>query len=196
MPGLNTQDKIIFRQSKDLWNKSPTTVLHLAQNKFEGILRSSHTDYQSGFCDSYFGYTAQLQTFDQDSSTLYIKANSSTDDIIINTQYLISTEGTLSSIRRKLQYEGKEKLQHLINIHFKCQKLQTVMKKRPGMLYFVFNQVSFSLHKPLISIHNDISLSFLSSVISERFLSLSHKTFERENMSVNFLTFLRMNPLR
>lgn len=126
----------------DTWMKSPTTVLHLAQNRFEKILRLHHPS-EDPFTNSYFGFTGDLQSYDHDTCTVKVKSINTPKEFIVRSKFVVSCEGTSSSARNQLhiQYEGKEKLQHLMNIHFKCKRLKEVIKKRPGMLYFVFNQV-------------------------------------------------------
>lgn len=39
-----------------------------------------------------------------------------------------------------VKMEGQAAMQHLINIHFQAPGLWRLLKDRPGMLYFVFNQ--------------------------------------------------------
>lgn len=128
--------------NNSVWFRSPTSILHLAQNKFELILRDHHL-LNSSLCDTYLGFSAHLQSFDK-NSCFVIAESSKGEEVRIKSQYLVATDGTSSSIRRSLgiQYEGKEKLQHLMNIHFKCKRLKDKLQRRPGMLYFVFNQVS------------------------------------------------------
>eukprot|EP01040_Poterioochromonas_malhamensis_P004592 gene4592-4923_t len=104
----------------DTWMKSPTTVLHLAQNRFEKILRLHHPS-EDPFTKSYFGFTGDLQSYDHDSCTVKVKSINTPKEFIVRSKFVVSCEGTSSSTRNQLhiQYEGKEKLQHLMNIHFK-----------------------------------------------------------------------------
>lgn len=134
--------------------------MHIGQNKFESIqlkniqkhihlgLPTSHA--QHPYCHMY-GYNAELTHRNPDSNTLLLQPNSQIDNVSsinnsmeLTCDYLISAEGAHSSIREKLkiQMEGHTNLQHLMNVHFTCPGLRSTLSTRPGMLYFVFNQVS------------------------------------------------------
>jgi 2-polyprenyl-6-methoxyphenol hydroxylase-like FAD-dependent oxidoreductase len=135
-----------FKQlDSTIWNRSPTSVVHLAQSKFEQILRFHHNRLSDKKLTSLFGYSGELKSFNNESCTVTVQSIDFKDKFDINCQYVVSCEGTNSSIRKKLNlfYEGKEKLQHLMNIHFKCPSLKDYFyhnKNRPAMLYFVFNE--------------------------------------------------------
>jgi 2-polyprenyl-6-methoxyphenol hydroxylase-like FAD-dependent oxidoreductase len=148
------------------WEMSPTNVLHLAQNRFEDILLTrhhQHSESAQNLITSYFGYSGELVDRHLDGSKIRLvpapsqPSRSKEVPQEIECDYLVSCEGTTSSVRNQLgiKYEGKEKLQHLMNIHFKCHGLSSHLKandskfstintdrKPPAMLHFIFNEVS------------------------------------------------------
>lgn len=156
----------------DFWSQSPTTVMHLAQNKFESIqLRNirKHVRLEapssSSSCQGFYhmyGYNAELVHRSKDHSTLLLQpvrpgnettTNATLQKIELQCDYVISTEGAHSAIREKLRIkmDGHQNLQHLMNIHFTCRGLRAVLPTRPAMLYFVFNQAMvavFVAHDP------------------------------------------------
>ena len=59
----------------------------------------------------------------------------------IDCRYLVAADGANSRLRRMLgvPLRGKSDMQHLVNIHFIAPGLQSSLRGREAMLYFVFN---------------------------------------------------------
>ena len=60
--------------------------------------------------------------------------------------YVIAADGAGSSVRAAagMGLTGRRELGHLVNIHFRCRGLGHLLRakgQRPGMLYFVYNEV-------------------------------------------------------
>ena len=130
---------------------SPTNVVHLSQNKFENILRCNYIA-SSGlslnkYSKLYLGYES-IKIVQTDKNN-YIHIRNLVDDNneidIIESPYVIGTDGSNSFIRRQCNIimEGDESMQSLINVHFRCKGLHKLLKPRPAMLYFVFNEVKY-----------------------------------------------------
>lgn len=79
----------------------------------------------------------------------------------ISCKYVVAADGAGSSVRAAagMGLSGKRDLGHLVNIHFTCPELADLLvpdkdgngrykggdtRRRPGMLYFVYNEVSES----------------------------------------------------
>lgn len=66
-------------------------------------------------------------------------------------KYVIAADGAGSSVRAAagLRLSGRRDLGHVVNIHFRCEGLGELLlgeggrgkRQRPGMLYFVYNEV-------------------------------------------------------
>lgn len=69
------------------------------------------------------------------------------DDVdAIACDYVIAADGAGSSVRAAagVELSGRRDLGHLVNVHFRCRGLGHLLKakgQRPGMLYFVYNEV-------------------------------------------------------
>lgn len=64
----------------------------------------------------------------------------------ISCDYVIAADGAGSSVRAAagMGLTGRRELGHLVNIHFRCRGLGRLLRakgQRPGMLYFVYNEV-------------------------------------------------------
>ena len=70
--------------------------------------------------------------------------NNSTTISTLRPKYLIGADGSNSLIRKfcNIDMVGKANMQELLNVHFTCMGLRDLLKPRPAMLYFVFNEVS------------------------------------------------------
>jgi FAD binding domain len=100
---------------------------------------------------SYFGYEAESITDKSTDNLIVIKksGSSKTNSAILNAEkisircdYLIAADGANSLARRTLNIplKGEDSMHTLMNIHFTCRGLSDLLKPRPAMLYFVFNQ--------------------------------------------------------
>lgn len=134
------------------WDASPTSVLHLPQNKFEETLRKAKNnfildpkDLETKSNPILLGYQAEILERNNSGCTINISSSQTTNrsNYSIDCDYLVSAEGAHSSIRNKLNIKmtGHSNLQHLMNIHFQCPGLSKRLPDRPGMLYFVYNNV-------------------------------------------------------
>lgn len=74
------------------------------------------------------------------SDTNYNYAN----NITLYPKYVVAADGSNSMIRRlcNVKLSGKEQIQQLLNVHFECPGLRDLLKPRPAMLHFIFNEVS------------------------------------------------------
>jgi 2-polyprenyl-6-methoxyphenol hydroxylase-like FAD-dependent oxidoreductase len=143
------------------WKSTPSNVAHLAQNKFETILRTEADQGagKKGATLQYFkGYSVKTCSFTPDSVVVRaesIIADSSHQAIELECRYLIGADGANSTVRNSLgiAMQGEEALQHLVNVHFSCPGLRKLLQPRPAMLYFTFNEVILS--------EFDISLYFI-----------------------------------
>lgn len=69
----------------------------------------------------------------------------------VSCKYVIAADGAGSSVRAAagLRLSGRRDLGHVVNIHFRCEGLGELLlgkgkgekRQRPGMLYFVYNEV-------------------------------------------------------
>lgn len=70
----------------------------------------------------------------------------------VSCKYVIAADGAGSSVRAAagLCLSGRRDLGHVVNIHFRCEGLGQILlgegeggkRQRPGMLYFVYNEVN------------------------------------------------------
>lgn len=138
------------RANPSFWQSSPSNVAHLAQNKFETVLRAEANKQPSGddqILHYLKGYNVTKCSFDSKSSIIHAECASTTDtlhqSIEVECKYLIAADGANSMVRRSLGIEmiGDEAMQHLVNVHFSCPGLRKYLQPRPAMLYFTFNEV-------------------------------------------------------
>ena len=150
---------------RSFWNDSPTSVVHLPQNKLEDILRrevaeqpSTHLRFGNEVTSFEWNHDPQrrlhrvcLRPITSSSSSA--SSNPGPDYLLCN--YLIAADGANSLARRSLgiPLEGIAALQTLLNVHFTCKGLRArLLQPRPAMLYFAFNEVGvcvFVAHDPL-----------------------------------------------
>lgn len=148
------------------WSDTPASVVHLPQNKFEGILRHEAsqrarecgaelffghavTGYDWAKEDSREHHVVHLQRPEGGSNSISATANSAS----LQCTYLVAADGASSLARQSLGISlgGAPALQTLMNIHFTCPGLKARLKPRPAMLYFVFNEATvavFVAHDP------------------------------------------------
>jgi len=140
------------RTDNVFWNSTPSNVAHLAQNKFETILRSvgARESAAHALVSTYRGYSVKGCTYSPESTT--VRAESTFSDnvhpaIELECKYLIGADGASSTVRNSLgiAMEGEEAMQHLVNVHFSCPGLRDLLRPRPAMLYFTFNEVTIGL---------------------------------------------------
>jgi 2-polyprenyl-6-methoxyphenol hydroxylase-like FAD-dependent oxidoreductase len=123
----------------------------LPQNKLEIILREEVFNKKSCPPALYFGYEAESITDKSTDNLIVIKKSGSSktnpailnaEEISIRCDYLIAADGANSLARRTLNIplRGEDSMHTLMNIHFTCRGLSDLLKPRPAMLYFVFNQ--------------------------------------------------------
>lgn len=137
--------------SPNFWEESPSNITHLPQNKLEIILRKEV--FNSNFCAPalFFGHEAESITETPTGNRVLIKKSGSgktnaaiqnDDKVSICCDYLIAADGANSLARRTLNIhlKGEDSMHTLMNIHFTCRGLSDLLKPRPAMLYFVFNQ--------------------------------------------------------
>lgn len=136
------------RTDNVFWRSTPSNVAHLAQNKFETIFRSvgSRETSAEALVSMYRGYSVKGCTYTPESAT--VRAESSFPDnahsvIELECKYLIGADGASSTVRNSLgvAMQGKEEMQHLVNVHFSCPGLRALLRPRPAMLYFTFHEV-------------------------------------------------------
>jgi 2-polyprenyl-6-methoxyphenol hydroxylase-like FAD-dependent oxidoreductase len=152
---------------RKFWSESPTSVIHLPQNKFEMILRDELTSRESkGFVTSFMGYEATDFKFSETSSDLRLSRSPIVTADRVSTQsqvssqqsavsapqsircdYLIAADGASSPTRTSLgiPLSGNPALQTLMNVHFTCEGLFQKLQPRSAMLYFVFNEHTVSV---------------------------------------------------
>ena len=145
----------------DFWYNSPSSVIHLAQSRFEGILRKGLMN-NNNLDHLYFGYEAINVHREKDVYTLQLnqtasvslKPNMRTFPEAIHCTYVIAADGAHSSIREKhaIAMKGEARIQSLLNVHFHCPGFHKLLEKTrlPSMLYFVFNEVSYVVVNLLI----------------------------------------------
>ena len=158
--------------------------MHLPQNRFESNLRLELTTAESQqYCTQVFGYAVnkidrmdnkiQLHISNVSSNkinahdkngiknsinkdTLNTKHHDFPETTTINPKYLIAADGSNSVIRESVGIKliGESNMQELLNVHFICLGLRGLLKPRPAMLYFVFNEVKIiCLNKYTICIY-------------------------------------------
>ena len=134
------------RTDNTFWESTPSNVAHLAQNKFETILRSGAQGSTDALVSTYRGYSVKGCTYSPESAT--VRAESAFPDnvhpaIELECKYLIGADGASSTVRNSLgiAMQGEEAMQHLVNVHFSCPGLRPLLRPRPAMLYFTFNEV-------------------------------------------------------
>ena len=142
-----------MRTPSQFWLESPSNVAHLAQNKVETVLRNHISELMNNNNNSDYlrGYTVTNCKILPNSSV--ITALNSNEKHEIECKYLIGADGANSFIRNKIigvPMKGKEKMQHLMNVHFSCPGLRIRLKPKTAMLYFVFNEVKFTIYLMLI----------------------------------------------
>ena len=78
------------------------------------------------------------------TTTTTTTTNDSNTSAILRPKYLIGADGSNSFIRKfcHIDMVGQSNMQELLNVHFTCIGLRDLLKPRPAMLYFVFNEVS------------------------------------------------------
>lgn len=120
--------------------------MHLAQNKFEAFIRND-----SPSCELTTFYTG-CQVVDvicspsTDTASpirIAIKGVDQKDIEWLDCDYLLAADGANSFVRNSLRIalKGQSNIQTLLNVHFTCPGLQSLLQPRPAMLYFVFNEV-------------------------------------------------------
>jgi 2-polyprenyl-6-methoxyphenol hydroxylase-like FAD-dependent oxidoreductase len=101
------------------------------------------------YCNPLFGYEVVKANI-SNSQTISIKlkkvvpsSSSSESEIILQPTYLIAADGAHSFIRQSagISMDGTENIQQLLNVHFICPGLRQLLRPKPAMLYFVFNEV-------------------------------------------------------
>lgn len=133
------------------WEESPSNITHLPQNKLEIILREEVFSKKTCRPSLFFGYEAESITDTSIDNILLIKRSGSgkmnpailnDEKVSIRCDHLIAADGANSLARRTLNIalKGEDSMHTLMNIHFTCQGLSDLLKPRPAMLYFVFNQ--------------------------------------------------------
>lgn len=138
------------------WSWSPTTVAHLPQCQFERILKdhllaiTSSSSAQSSHLSSsfYFGYDALVREASNRLSLDLTPATATVPAVVgISCDFLVAADGAHSRIRKFLgiPMRGKERLQTLLNVHFRVSGLCRRLHPRPAMLYFVYNEVVSSI---------------------------------------------------
>lgn len=65
--------------------------------------------------------------------------------------YVVAADGAGSSVRESAGFglSGRRDLGHLVNIHFRSKGLGRLLRakeRRPGMLYFVYNEACERIH--------------------------------------------------
>lgn len=148
---------------------SPTSILHLPQHHFETLLRQDYVKFTSqlqGRHDNcteqpsemqfFSGFDAELVSKTSQDCTLRLRPTNNGNDQYLQCEYLVAADGAHSRIRQTLgiEMEGKDNMQHLMNVHFHCPGLRhyLLQQRRPAMLYFVFHQAMvavFVSHNPL-----------------------------------------------
>lgn len=128
------------------WSQSPTSVAHLAQNKFEHILRDHHKkllEWCVEGCDTFFGYQCShvkampakvTVTISPAHNTINRKSvlsnKTKEDDVEIECKYLLAADGANSYVRNLLGIAmsgQKDPLQTLLNVHFTCSGLRDLL---------------------------------------------------------------------
>lgn len=113
----------------------------------ETVLRNHISELMNNINNSDYlrGYTVTNCKILPNSSI--ITALNSNEKYEIECKYLIGADGANSFIRNKIigvPMKGKEKMQHLMNVHFSCPGLRSRLKPKTAMLYFVFNEVTLT----------------------------------------------------
>lgn len=133
------------------WEESPSNITHLPQNKLEIILREEVFNKKNCQPTMFFGYEAESITDTSTDNIILIKRSGSgkmnpailnDEKVSIRCDHLIAADGANSLARRTLNIalKGEDSMHTLMNIHFTCRGLSDLLKPRPAMLYFVFNQ--------------------------------------------------------
>lgn len=143
------------------WGDTPASVVHLPQNKFEGILRHEASERASECgAELMFGHAVSGYEWGQDKRPQHVvhlqESSSSTVGELqksIKCTYLVAADGASSLTRQSLGISlgGAPALQTLMNVHFTCPGLKARLQPRPAMLYFVFNEALvavFVAHDP------------------------------------------------
>lgn len=137
--------------SKEFWLSTPSNVAHLAQNRVERIFRSHVDATIQGSSSAYLrGYNVTNCSVSKDGTTIRAESCSPATEygsVELECKYLVGADGSNSFIRRSLgiTMEGEEAMQYLMNVHFTCPGLRPLLQPRPAMLYFVFNEVRYTL---------------------------------------------------
>ena len=149
---------------RQFWDDTPANVVHLPQNKFEGILRKEALQrsaacgaellfghHVTGF-QSYHGVAIGASAASK-CHRVHFQEGGKSPTQSLSCNYLVAADGSNSLVRRALgiSLEGSKKLQTLMNVHFTCPGLNARLQPRPAMLYFVFNEALvavFVAHDP------------------------------------------------
>ena len=149
---FNRQDH--FESTKHIeqfWSASPSNVVHLAQNKLEALMRNDSPSID--LTTFYKGYQVMDVVCEPSISSEHMNAASPIRVAIkgpdhkdirwLTCDYLLAADGANSFVRNALciSLEGQSNMQTLLNVHFSCPGLRSLLNPRPAMLYFVFNEV-------------------------------------------------------
>lgn len=137
------------RTDSSFWLSSPGNVAHLAQNKFETILRKEadeSTGKEGALLTFLKGYSVKQCSFTREHVRVRAEsviADSSHEAVEVECKFLIGADGANSTVRNALgiAMQGEEAMQHLVNVHFSCPGLRQLLHPRPAMLYFTFHEV-------------------------------------------------------
>ena len=149
-----------FKETSPLfWGETPSNIVHLPQNKFEAILRKEV--FKQPLADVMLGYEAKSLAYSPGGTDIVLKKNnfnntpssSLPSEILLKCDYLVAADGANSVVRRSLDIPliGEDSMHTLMNIHFTCHGLLDLLKPRPAMLYFAFNEglvAVFVAHDP------------------------------------------------
>jgi len=153
------------------WNDSPSSVVHLPQNRFEEILRKEAADgatkaavgtkllygcevtgYEWRWGSNGNNKTHRLNLRargdDEQSSIPSLPGHEDLHYDQVECDYVVAADGASSLARQSLgiSLDGESApLQTLLNVHFTCPGLFSRLQPRPAMLYFVFNECAVSV---------------------------------------------------
>lgn len=150
---------------------SPVCVAHLSQYKLVRLLLNKleklgfHCQDASDNCESVsvldkkilMGYECTAIQLTKEGVTVTAQVNNGTklEERRFHCSILIGSDGARSTIRRLvgIEMKGERSLQELISVHFLSMDLgKYLLKNRPGMLFFVFNQEAIGV---LVAHHLD-----------------------------------------
>ena len=126
---------------------SPESCVHVPQPKLRHLLLEGAGGAQSAGAGGAWGgvrFGAEVKSVSQSGQGAVVRftdAAAGGGEEELECAHVVLADGAHSALREQagIRMRGEPALQHLVNVHFASADLARLCRRRPGMLYFVFN---------------------------------------------------------